>query len=173
MPPLNELSWDREQMIEAFAENLDALTGIFHRVNDRTGVLEKLSEIAASEGLTEVMASTDDVVADLDLRSWGKETGVPVFTAADFEDRESFKERVFEKADAGITGANFAIAESGTLCLVHDKDQARLVSLAPIIHIAIVPSDRLFPTYETVTDQIFAEGENPPPAMSHLLPAPA
>jgi L-lactate dehydrogenase complex protein LldG len=101
------------------------------------------------------MATTDDVTARLDLPSWGKKNNVQVMTPRDFPDRNSYRDAVFDVADAGITGADFAVAESGTLGLIHNRDQARLVSLAPILHIAVVPVDRIVPVYEQVIEKVF------------------
>lgn len=155
VPPLNELSLNPEQLIEKFTDNVIEQTGVVHRVKDLDEAIRKLTEIAESEHLAKVMVSTDDVVAPMDLSAWGKSHKVEVFSSKDFEDRNDFKHAVFEEVDAGITGADFAVAESGTLCLVHDKDQPRLVSLAPIMHIAILPVDRLYPVYESVVDDLF------------------
>jgi L-lactate dehydrogenase complex protein LldF len=56
--------------------------------------------------------------------------------------------RVFLEADAGITGANFAIAESGTLVLVSNEGNARLVTTLPRIHIALVTTEKFVETLE-------------------------
>jgi L-lactate dehydrogenase complex protein LldF len=53
---------------------------------------------------------------------------------------------VFETADVGITGANFAVAETGSLCLVENEGNARLVSALPRVHIALLGMERLVPT---------------------------
>ena len=140
----------REELIGEFTRILVEETGVVHRVKDDREALEKLGEIAAEEGLKKVMASTDDVISRLDLPAWGKKNGIQVMTPRDFPDRDPYRDAVFDEAQAGITGADFAVAESGTLGLIHNKDQARLVSLAPILHIAIVPVDRIFPVYEQV-----------------------
>jgi len=42
------------------------------------------------------------------------------------------------------------------------RDQARLVSLAPILHIAIVPVDRIYPVYEEVVEKIFGNDVGAP-----------
>jgi L-lactate dehydrogenase complex protein LldG len=155
MPPLHELSLSREELIATFTKNLVEETGIVHRVKNNQEALEKLTEVAKTEGLKKVMVTTDDVVAPLDLPAWGKKNGVEVMTPRDFPDRHSYRNAVFDEAEAGITGADFAVAESGTLGLVHNKDQARLVSLAPILHIALVPVDRIYPVYEQVIEKVF------------------
>lgn len=53
---------------------------------------------------------------------------------------------VFLEADVGITGANFAVAETGTIVTVTNEGNARLVSSLPKVHIAITGIERLVPT---------------------------
>jgi L-lactate dehydrogenase complex protein LldG len=161
-PALKELSLTRDELIEIFSKNLVQETGIVHRVKDRREALEKLSQIAKEEGLRKVMVTTDDVVASLNLVDWGKENNVRVTTPQNFGNRDSFRDAVFGEADAGVTGADFAVAESGTLGLIHNKDQARLVSLAPILHVAIVPVERIVAVYEQVMEKVFGKKENVP-----------
>jgi L-lactate dehydrogenase complex protein LldG len=79
----------------------------------------------------------------------------------DFKGRDDFKDAVFDSVEAGITGVDFAVAESGTLGLIHDEDQARLISLSPILHIAIVPVERIFPVYESVVERVFKKEKFP------------
>jgi len=162
VPPLSELSMTKEELIERFTKNLVDETGVVYRVPDMQAASDKLMEIAKAEGLKKVMVSTDDVVAPLDLPAWGKKNNIQVMTPRDFADRYAFRDAVFEEAEAGITGADFAVAESGTLGLIHSKDQARLVSLAPILHIAIVPLERMVPVYERVLEKVFAKKEELP-----------
>lgn len=162
MPPLKELSLTGEELVKKFTETLVEETGIVHRVKDNREAQEKLAQICKEEGLKCVMVSTDDVLAPLDLPAWGKKNGVQVMTPKDFPDRDSFRDAVFDQAQAGITGADFAVAESGTIGLIHDKDQARLVSLAPILHIAIIPVERMVPVYEQVTGKVFSNKRSLP-----------
>lgn len=53
---------------------------------------------------------------------------------------------VFESADVGITGANFAVAETGSIVLVTNEGNGRLVSALPRTHIVILGMERLVPT---------------------------
>jgi L-lactate dehydrogenase complex protein LldG len=162
VPPLRELSLKGEELIKKFTETLVEETGIVHRVKNNPETLEKLAQISREEGLKCVMASTDDVLAPLDLPAWGKKNGVQVMTPKDFPDRDSFKDAVFDRAQAGITGADFAVAESGSIGLIHNKDQARLVSLAPILHIAVIPMERMVPVYEPVIEKVFSNKKSLP-----------
>jgi L-lactate dehydrogenase complex protein LldG len=153
---------DREQLIAEFIARLAEEAVAVHRVKDFPEVLDRLTVIALEEGLKKIMTSTDDVISRLDLAGWGKKNDIQVMTPRDFPDRYSYRDAVFDQAQAGITGADFAVAESATIGLIHNKDQARLVSLAPILHIAIVPVDRIVPLYEQVIEKVFArKGEYP------------
>ncbi len=44
------------------------------------------------------------------------------------------------KADMGLSGADLAIAETGTIVIVNRKDEDRLVTCLPQVHVAVVPS---------------------------------
>lgn len=157
VPPMPEVSMDREGLVRKFTEVLAEEAVEVHRVQDIPAALNQLARIAREEGLKSIMASTDDVIAPLDLKTWGQRNGIQVMTPLDFSSRDAFKDAVFDRADAGVTGADFAVAESGTLGLIHNRDQARLVSLAPILHIALVPVERIVPVYERVMEKVFAE----------------
>ena len=156
-PKLHEHSLTGEAVIEKFSKTLLEETGMVYRVKNNEEVLQKLLEIAYEERLKKVMVSNDEVTAPLNLKAWGQTHDIVVMTPKDYSDRNSFRDAVFDQADAGITGANFAVAESGSLGLAFHKDQARLVSLAPILHIAIVPVDRVLAYYEQGIKKIFGE----------------
>jgi L-lactate dehydrogenase complex protein LldF len=49
----------------------------------------------------------------------------------------------FAAADAGISGVNFAVAETGTLCLVENEGNGRLSTTAPRLHIAITGIEKV------------------------------
>jgi iron-sulfur cluster protein len=55
---------------------------------------------------------------------------------------------LFFEADMGITGANIAIAESGTLVMVTNEGNGRLVSTLPPVHVAVVGIEKLVPCAE-------------------------
>jgi L-lactate dehydrogenase complex protein LldF len=63
--------------------------------------------------------------------------------------REQLREK-FLAADMGISGANIAVAETGSLVLVTNEGNARLVTTAPRIHVAIVGLEKLIERFEDV-----------------------
>ncbi|MCE5345559.1 MAG: LUD domain-containing protein [Bacteroidales bacterium] len=54
----------------------------------------------------------------------------------------------FLKADMGITGANFAIAGTGTIGIVTNEGNARLVTTLPRIHVALIGLEKLIETVD-------------------------
>jgi iron-sulfur cluster protein len=54
----------------------------------------------------------------------------------------------FIQADIGISGANLAIAESGTLVIVSNEGNVRLATTLPPVHIALVTTEKFVETLE-------------------------
>ena len=61
--------------------------------------------------------------------------------------RESLR-RKFLAADMGVSGGNFIIAETGSLCLVSNEGNARLVTSLPRVHVALVGIEKVVATVE-------------------------
>ncbi|BAA79173.2 hypothetical protein APE_0258.1 [Aeropyrum pernix K1] len=59
--------------------------------------------------------------------------------------REFLREKFF-KARVGITGANSMSADTGTIVLVENEGNIRLVSSLPPVHVALVPIDKIVPS---------------------------
>ncbi|MBT3388998.1 MAG: iron-sulfur cluster-binding protein [Chloroflexi bacterium] len=57
----------------------------------------------------------------------------------------------FLKADMGISGGNFLIAETGTLVMVTNEGNGRMVSTMPELQVAIVGFDKIIPDWESLT----------------------
>jgi L-lactate dehydrogenase complex protein LldF len=56
--------------------------------------------------------------------------------------------QVFLRADAGISGVNIAVAQSGSLITVTNEGNGRLVTTAPRVHIALLGMERLVSRWE-------------------------
>jgi L-lactate dehydrogenase complex protein LldF len=51
----------------------------------------------------------------------------------------------FRAADLGITGANFAVAETGTIVLVTNEGNGRLTTTCPRVHVALMGMEKVIP----------------------------
>lgn len=54
----------------------------------------------------------------------------------------------FLNADLGISGVNFGVAATGSICLVENEGNGRLTTTAPRVHIALMGIERLVPTLD-------------------------
>lgn len=61
--------------------------------------------------------------------------------------REFLRRKIFS-ADIGISGANALAADTGSIVLVENESNIRLVTSVPKKHIALVPIDKIVPTLE-------------------------
>ena len=61
--------------------------------------------------------------------------------------RETLREK-FLQADMGITGANFLVAETGTLVMVTNEGNGRFCTSAPRIHVAITGMEKVIPSLD-------------------------
>jgi L-lactate utilization protein LutC len=68
-------------------------------------------------------------------------------------------------ADVGITSADYALADTGTLVLLSSPREARMISLLPPAHIAVVPRARIL----TGLDELFSLLPNPAEATSSMV----
>ncbi|MGA2735657.1 MAG: L-lactate dehydrogenase (quinone) large subunit LdhH [Syntrophobacteraceae bacterium] len=68
--------------------------------------------------------------------------------------------RKFLEADMGISGANFAIAESGAIGLVTNEGNGRLVTTLPRVHVALVGVDKLLPDIKSALRILMALPRN-------------
>jgi L-lactate dehydrogenase complex protein LldF len=59
--------------------------------------------------------------------------------------REELREK-FLQADLGITGANFAVAETGTVVLVTNEGNGRMVTSLPRVHVALMGVEKVVPS---------------------------
>ncbi len=62
--------------------------------------------------------------------------------------RKTLREK-FHRADVGLSGVNFAVAETGTLCLVENEGNGRMCTTVPPVHIALMGLEKVV---EKLTD---------------------
>ncbi len=88
---------------------------------------------------------TKDSVADL----FDKRTGRAVpreIAGLTRVARETLREQ-FLTAGMGVTGVNFAIAETGTIITVTNEGNARMATSLPPVHVAIMGAEKILPTW--------------------------
>ena len=69
------------------------------------------------------------------------------------------------RADVGITSADYALADTGSLVMISSLQEARLISLLPPVHIAVVPAERVL----TGLDELFTILPDPAAQSSSMV----
>ncbi len=69
---------------------------------------------------------------------------IPTLTAT----ARSVMREIFLTADIGLSGVNFGVAETGTISIVTNEGNGRMVTTLPPVHIALMGMERLLPTLD-------------------------
>jgi L-lactate utilization protein LutC len=145
---------DMERRISTMFAAIEALAGKTYRAATPAHACGFVA--AAIEGKSAV-ASNAPFLAECGISTLpGVRTGIA--------DREELR-ALCAAADVGITSADYALADTGSLVMISSPREARLVSLLPPAHIAVVPRDRIL----TGLDELFSILPNPADATSSMV----
>jgi L-lactate dehydrogenase complex protein LldG len=123
---------DYEQRIEAFTCSLEALAGKVIRVNDATEARHAVAEVLNGRS---AIASNAPFLAECGIENIpGVQTGLT--------NRDALR-NACAMAHVGITSADYALADTGTLVLLSSAQEPRMISLLPPVHVAVFPASIL------------------------------
>lgn len=134
--------------IERFRTALEGVGGRIVVVADEAAAAEAVREILDAAGARRVALSDSSLVERVMRRA-----SIDGLTLERSPDRAALF-----GCDAGITGAQWAIAETGTLALDSDRERHRLVSLVPPRHVALVEAGVMRATLAEVLAEAGARG---------------
>jgi L-lactate dehydrogenase complex protein LldG len=123
---------DRSRYTTLFGQNFEKLGGKSFFVREPREVAPILSELLQGK---RAVASNAPFLAACGI------TGLPQVQSG-FTDREALRAACVT-ADVGITSADYALAETGTLVMLSSPEEPRLISLLPPVHIAVFPQSRM------------------------------
>ncbi len=137
-PPAWQTRRQFHDLAERFDASLTAAHGEVQRASSLDEALELLGRVLAGLGAERVAVNAEPPLDGVDLagrwpqiewRMAGQEGGdLRAFCAA---------------ADAGVTGVDAALAETGTIVVSSGPGKSRLVPLLPPVHIALAPASKL------------------------------
>jgi L-lactate dehydrogenase complex protein LldG len=134
-----------------FTRLLEAVGGRVEHVRDEAEAARALAAIAARHG-ARTLALSDDPRIERIARAAG--AGLELF-ASPIE-----RERLFA-ADLGFSGAQWGIAETGSLVLDSAAERHRLVSLVPPVHVALLEAAAILPTLGATLAATLAAARGP------------
>lgn len=123
---------DGSDLIGLFASELTRVNGIVKVVSSDEEVWEYISDLTTQTDAKTCMAWETDLIKKLSIIERLQGAGLKMIKSQSKEE--------CAKADIGITGADYAIADSGTLVLFSAPGKQRLASLIAPVHVAILES---------------------------------
>lgn len=114
-------------------------------------------------------------------RRWGLESILETYTCVRWEpqDRVGAQSttlyRAFAAVDVGITGCDYAIADTGSVVLTCDPLRGRSVSLLPSVHIVLVRRSQIRTRLGEVLEELLPPARRPlePPSSIHVISGPS
>jgi len=130
-----------------FQERLTAVGGEAHTVAGMTRAAEVISSHPA-------LADGEVIVAPnfAACQPWG--AILPLLTGKGIKIREASSPASVADAPAGISGAELAIAETGSVLLAENSLEARVVGMLTLTHFVLVRQERLLPMLEDAANLI-------------------
>lgn len=157
------------QALERFRMEFENVGGSFHRVARMDEATALVGRIAFSRGARRAVA-WDGEALGADLVSGLRASGLEVAACCDpsEEARAGYRSAAAE-AEIGITGADLALAETGTLILISGQGRPRSTSLLPPCHVAIFGRTALVESLEQVGVILEALHADPGTTMSGAM----
>jgi L-lactate dehydrogenase complex protein LldG len=134
--------------VERFRQALEAVAGRCIVVRDETEAAEAVRRIVVQRNSRRVAVSDSSLV--------GRVMSLAALPVEVLENAAA--ESLFE-CDLGVTGAQWGVAETGTLVLESDAERHRLASLVPSAHVAIIEAGNVRQTLGEVLRAISDRGE--------------
>ncbi len=145
---------DLESRIRTFFSCIEELSGKTYRAASREDARAYIAQLVG--GKTAV-ASNAPLLAECGI------TGLPGVRAG-FRTEPELREAC-STAEFGITGADYALADTGSLVMLSSAEEARMVSLLPPVHIAVVDKSKLL----TGLDELFTILPDPAERTSSMV----
>ncbi len=150
------------ELVAKFESELAKLSGSVHRAAN-TAELEAVLRQALGAA-RRVVLSRNPLLSELGLAeklaAWGITVSQwpadPQAASAASENRQgeaSYRQASFD-ADAGITGVEFVLAETGSLVLTSRTEGVQLASLAPPVHVALYRERQVLASLDDVLESL-------------------
>jgi L-lactate dehydrogenase complex protein LldG len=165
-----------ENLVPRFEEELRTVGGVAYRASTRSELEEVTRAIFTACGATAAVLSRNPLLARLGLADRLRVCGISValwpapepLSQTHLAPREfglsqsatqgatteaAFREQSFAAA-IGVTGVDFALAESGTMVVSSMTEGSQLASLAPPVHLALYTRAQVLGSLEEVLERV-------------------
>lgn len=129
----------QRELLEQFAATAALRSWKVFRAPALEDALGYVTSLAVALSASKVVRSNQEVFAELAVDAALQHRGVQVIPVAQSagRDRAQLREEMASTA-MGITGADYAVAETGSVVVLPRRGLSRLVSVVPPVHVALV-----------------------------------
>lgn len=149
---------DPAELIARFAAEATAVRANVQIVSGNLQAVDRIIEICTTSKGQEIALSETELFARMNLISKLSARGFSTFIP-DGIDHEKLVARL-ANCGVGVTAADYAIAETGTIVLSSDEPNALLVSLLPPVHIAVLRWAQIAGSLDAVIGKLSRERIN-------------
>jgi L-lactate utilization protein LutC len=157
-------------LLATFEDELRKVGGYTYRAEDRSQIADVLGRILRIDGseptarLEGLVLSRNPLLGRIGVKEIIEGLGTSAWAWPGMagsgpapDDERAYREHCFS-ATAGVTGVDFALAESGSMVLTSRTEGSQLSSLAPPVHIAFYLRSQLVGSLEEVLAGLLAKG---------------
>jgi L-lactate dehydrogenase complex protein LldG len=137
----------REELRAHFIQEVTKVGALVYQADNKEAVAACIAQICGKAKISEVALSGSPALPEMNLSAQLAAQNLSIIEATDFSAAE--KQKLIDRlasCGAGITTIDYAIAETGTIVLSSDEEQSLLVSLLPVIHIALLQPQQILAT---------------------------
>jgi L-lactate dehydrogenase complex protein LldG len=147
----------RADLISQFEAEIRLAGGHFYAAGGADAACEYVRGLSPV-GAGTVVGWDSQTVRGVGLAEKLRQFGIDFIPDAGGPDSAGFIRKAAEAA-VGVTAVDYAVADTGTLVLLSGPGRARVASLLPPIHVAVVKPEQVIPDLESLFASLTAEGD--------------
>jgi len=146
-----------EEIIKQFIKELELVNGEAFLVEPKE-MIDCVKKIIKKENIKEVMMTKFQINKKRELIEEIKNQNVEVYDIEKI-DEDKFSQKLKE-ADAGITGSEIGVSETGSILIITTSKSENLVSQLPRVHIAFLERNKIVKTVKEINTVLKEKNQN-------------
>lgn len=151
---LNAPKADAETVLRRFETELTSVGGRFYAAGNSEDARDYVLKLASSLEIRSAVGWDCDIIPEIGLTRALESAGVKFIADNGSDD---FIQQAID-AGLGISGVDYALADSGSLVVLSGPGHARSASLVPPVHVALVRSEQVLPDLNDLFPLLKARG---------------
>lgn len=146
---------DHDGLVSQFQQELEKVTGEFHKVNSAKEIAQIVSHVLTEESFTSVAIAGSGLQAEVAQHVLNANPQITLIDVAPmkFEERKNN----LAKTDTAVVKADYAIADIGSIVIIYDETPSNIINFLPDCIFAIVSASNLvanqFELFEKIAPQ--------------------